>query len=164
MAKLCINCGKYPVFSHDRCKYCQSSRTDKKWLQKVLKQYKKGNVKPKIKQVSDKQSKKLQKYEQAKKEKEQELKQIGEWRCIFCGVPFGEDERPAGFHHLKGRDSDLVFDKKYIYPVHNYCHIIIYHWGSYALLSSQRWYKGFLERIKEIDIRIYNKEIRKGEK
>lgn len=151
------------VFSHDYCKWHQSMRNDKKWLKSLEKQRKNTSKQPKIKQVSDKQSRKLRKYEWGKKEKEKYLKEANQWRCIFCDEPFSDDDSPD-WHHILGRDGDLVSDMRYIYPAHTHCHIVIYHWGDYALLSSQRWYQGFLERLKDIDIKLYNKELRKKDK
>lgn len=162
MAKKCQAEGcSQAVFSNNYCRMHQYLRKDKKWLKTLLKQHKKGNTK--IKHVSDKQSKKLQKYEQGKREKEKQLKQDNQWRCIFCGEPFDDSTNPD-WHHLMGRDGDLVFDMRYIFPAHTHCHIVIYHWGSYELLSSQRWYDGFLDRLKVIDEKLYNKEIRKRDK
>jgi hypothetical protein len=146
MPKICqhLECNN-DVFSHSFCKWHQSMRTDKKWLKSILKQHKKGNTKPKIKPISEKQSRKLKIYEQGKRDKEKQLKEDNQWRCIFCDEPFSDDTNPD-------------------YPGHTHCHIVIYHWGSYELLSSQRWYKGFLERIKMISEKLYNKEIRRKEK
>lgn len=148
------------VFSHNFCQWHQSARTDKKWLKSLLKQRKTTN---KIKPVSSKQRSKLIKYDKAKKEKEIRLKENNQWFCIFCGEYFNGDDKPD-WHHTAGRDGDLVFDDKYIFPAHTYCHIIIYHWGSYDLLSSQKWYNDFLQRLKEIDIKLYNKELKKKDK
>ena len=164
MPKICNadGCSRF-VFSNNFCQVHQYLRTDKKWLKSLLKEHKKGNTKPKIKPVSEKQSKKLREYEKGKKEKEKQLKENNEWCCIFCGEPFKEDDHPD-WHHLFGRDGDLVSDMRFIFPSHTYCHITIYHWGSYSLLSSQRWYSGFLERLKKIDVKLYNKELRKKDK
>jgi len=160
MAKICQapDCDR-AIFSNHFCQIHQYLRKDKKWLKTLLKRRKQGNIKP----VSEKQSQKLVKYEKAKKNKEQELKKSGEWCCIFCGESFSDNDHPD-WHHLAGRDGDLVFDDKYFWPAHTNCHIIIYHWGTYALLSSQAWYNSFLDRIKSIDIKLYNKELRRKER
>lgn len=160
MPKLCIKCGKYPVFSHNYCKGCQMYRTDEKWLKSLQKQPK---TQSKIKPVSEKQSKKLQDYEKGKREKEKQLRASGEWNCIFCGKPFG-DSPCDGWHHLLGRDGDLVSDMRYIFPAHTRCHLFIYHYGTYELLSSQRWYPEFLDRIKAISPELYEKELNKENK
>ncbi|MCK5019842.1 MAG: hypothetical protein KAS32_22475 [Candidatus Peribacteraceae bacterium] len=160
MSKKCQADGcKNDVWSNLFCKWHQYLRTDEKWLKTVSKRQKRSVIKP----ISDKRKERLEKYEQGKKEKEKQLKGDNQWNCIFCGEPL-EDNDFIDFHHLFGRDNDIVFDMRYVFPSHTYCHIVIYHGSSYSVLSSQRWYEEFLTRIKTIDIKLYNKEIRKGEK
>ena len=164
MAKKCKapDCDR-DVFSHDYCLAHNYLRTDSKWLKSLLKQHKRGNTRPTIRKVSEKQSKKLQQYEKAKKKKEQELKKANEWRCIFCGKYFGDDDNPD-FHHLAGRIGDLIADKKYLYPAHTKCHIEDYHQATVEHIKTMFWYEEFLERIKLIDIDLWNKEKRKEDK
>lgn len=161
MPKLCVHCGKYPVFSNGHCKMCQKYRKDKKWLQGLLKQYKKGNAK--IKPRSEKRMIQEKEYRQVKKEREAELKANGNWRCIFCNVGFMDIEIPD-WHHLDGRIEDKLTDGKYLYPAHTCCHITNYHQATVKHMKSMFWYSGFLERIKNIDINLYNKEMRKEDK
>ena len=48
MTKICLTTGCFnPVFSHNRCKFCQTSRTDDKWLKSS-----KGKITPKVKESS----------------------------------------------------------------------------------------------------------------
>jgi len=152
------NCNN-DVFSHDYCKWHQTSRTDERWLKQSKKKQKQCFIKP----IADKQRQKLKIYEHGKRDKEKQLKASSQWNCIFCGDSFHDDDRPD-WHHLLGRDGDLVSDMRYIFPAHTHCHIVIYHWGSYELLSSQRWYGKFLERLKMIDVKLYNKELRRKDK
>ena len=149
------------VFSHNYCKMHQSMRKDEKYLKSLLKQYKRGNAK--IKPKSDKRMNQDIEYRRIKKEREAEMKAKGEWRCIFCGTGFYDTEIPD-WHHLKGRDGDLMVDPEYLYPAHTCCHIRDFHQATVKHMKSMFWYEGFLERIKNIDINLYNKEMRKEDK
>lgn len=144
--------------------YCLFHQYKRKLATKKRREYKYTKAKQKaIKTVSDKRKIQLKLYEQAKQEKKDELKADNKWYCIFCGVGFKDNDNPD-CHHLFGRDGDLLIDKRYLSFAHSDCHIVKYHGGNYATLSSQRWYKSFMERLKEIDIELYNKELKKGTK
>lgn len=160
MIKLCNTCGKYPIFSKGLCKYCYLKANSLKQIKKV---YKYTQAKQKaIKTVSDKRKTQLKLYEQAKQEKITELKAENKWFCFICGMPFMEDET-VDCHHAKNREEDSVFDKKYLVFVHRHCHTS-YHNDIYSKFSANRWYNLFMERLKEIDIELYNKELKKGTK
>lgn len=162
MAKTCQHEGcNNPVFSNGYCSWHQSDRTDKKYLKSLLKKYQKGNAK--IKPKSEKRTQEDIIYKQVKKLKEVQLKKKGEWRCIFCNMPFSDYETP-GWHHLSGRDGDLITDPKYLFPAHSNCHLRDYHQATVQHMKSMFWYEGFLERIENIDIDLYNKEMRKASK
>ena len=154
------NCDRN-VFSHNYCQVHQYMRTDKKWLKNVLKQHKKGNTR--IKHKSDKRTKEDIVYKKIKSDREYRLKRDGQWRCIFCNIPFVDSYTPD-WHHLKGRDGDLMINPKYLYPAHTCCHIRDYHQATVDHMKSMFWYEAFLERIKEIDIDLWKKEKRKERK
>lgn len=162
MPRICQepNCNR-AVFSHSFCQWHQSSRTDKKWLKSLLKQHKKGNTR--IKPKSNKRMQEDIVYKKIKSVKEHQLKNDGQWRCIFCNIPFNEYEYPD-WHHLAGRDGDLIVDPKYLWPAHTNCHIRDYHQATVEHMKRMFWYDGFLERIKNIDIDLYKKEMRKARK
>lgn len=164
MPSLCKNCQKYPVFTHGYCKNCSYlyyNTRDKKSLKSLLNQYKKGNTK--IKPRSEKRMLQEKEYREVKKERELELKAKGEWRCIFCNIGFMDIEIPD-WHHLGGRIEDKLTDGKYLYPAHTICHITNYHQATVEHMKSMFWYEGFLKRIKNIGINLYNKEMRKEDK
>jgi len=150
---------KNNVFSHNFCRNHQMYRTDEKWLKSLQKQPK---TQSKIKPVSEKRSKQLAIYENEKKEKIEQLKRDGKWFCFFCGKPFKENEK-ADCHHTKDRENDDLFDMVYTVFAHRNCHTA-YHNLDYAHFSSFGWYLSFLERTKEIDIKLYEKEINKANK
>lgn len=143
------------VFSHSYCIGHQSYRKDESYLKSLLKKLKTGKIKPK----SSKRIKQDVEYKEVGLELEEELKAKGGWVCIFCGIPFSDYESYEK-HHLFGRDGELMTDKKFIRPSHSNCHFT-YHQSTLAKLKSMFWYEGFLERIKIIDINLYNKEKRK---
>lgn len=148
------------VFSNGFCKFHQYKR---KLATKKRREYKYTKAKQKaIKTVSDKRKTQLKLYEQAKQEKISELKAENKWSCFICGVPFGEEEI-VDCHHTKDREEGSVFDKKYLVFVHRHCHTA-YHNDTYSRFSANRWYTLFVERLKEIDPELYNKELKKGTK
>jgi len=150
-----------PIFSNDYCKWHQHMRTDKKWLKTILKQHKKGNTK--IKSKSEKRIDQDLIYKLAKAERKKELIAESEYRCIFCTLPFYDTVTPD-WHHLKGRDGDLFIDKRYLYPAHTKCHIEDYHQATVKHMKMMFWYEGFLNRLKDIDIDLWNKEKRKEDR
>ena len=168
MPKICkVDGCDNPVWS-TKAGYCKFHMYKARISTKKKREYKytrekQKSLKKAIKPISDKQAKKLQLYEQGKREKEKQLKEQNQWCCIFCGQSFKEDDS-IDWHHMFGRNGDLVYDMRFVFPSHTYCHISIYHGSSYDVLSSQRWYSEFLERCKEIDIKIYQKELRKRDK
>ena len=160
MPKICQTCGKYPVFSKGLCKYCYLKANS---LKQIKKTYKYTQAKQKaIKTVSDKRKTQLKLYEQAKKEKIAELKAEGKWFCFFSGLPFPDDFIPD-CHHTNKRQEGMVFDKRYMVFCYREYHTS-YHNLAYGDLSTCRWYISFMERLKEIDIELYNKELKKGTK
>ena len=162
MAKLCKHEGcTNPIFSNGYCSWHQSDRTDKKYLKSILNKYHKGKIK--IKPRSDKRAKQEQEYREMKVELEQELKEKGEWRCIFCNMPFQDTEIPD-WHHTNKRVGNMLVNKHYLKPAHTGCHITHYHNNTVRKRKMMFWYEGFLERLKVIDAELYNKEIKKEDK
>jgi len=102
-----------------------------------------------MKQISDKRAVQLRHYNRIKAELEEELKARGEWVCVFSGVPLNENE-PAIFHHLIGRENDLLTDKKFLRPVLHEYHTM-YHDQPFSKLKTMWWWSGFLQRVKAID-------------
>jgi hypothetical protein len=143
--------------------YCLFHQYKRKLATKKHREYKYTQAKQKaIKIVSDKRKTQLKLYEQAKQEKISELKADNKWLCFICGVAFKENEQ-TDCHHIQDREESAVFDKKYLVFVHRHCHTA-YHNDTYSKFSANRWYNSFMERLKEIDIELYNKELKKGTK
>ena len=120
---------------------------------------------PKKRKAIPKESKKRKEegktYKQIKDELRTEMIANGNYNCFFCGKPM-EDEK--GFHHCKGRDGSYLTDRKYLKPAHNQCHVWDYHQARVKDLILQPWYGEFLNRLKELDIDLYRKEIKKQDK
>lgn len=124
-------------------------------------------------QISKKQQAKLRAYKKAKIERAEELKEEGKWVCIFTGQPIpdyltGDKVR---CHHLKGRDGDLITDKKFLtfYIDENY------HTGNEGYhntpvydknfpeksLCNKWWWSGFMSRVRDIDVNVwYNLQLK----
>ncbi|ANS04890.1 hypothetical protein [uncultured Mediterranean phage] len=110
----------------------------------------------KMKQESKKQQAKKRAYKKAKAEVEKELKAQNKWVCIFTGRPIPDyiTWKDIRWHHVLGRDGDLMTDKKFIRPyLDENAHTGDYGFHSKGVseLKSQYWWEGFMSRVKEID-------------
>jgi len=95
---------------------------------------------------------------------DRELQKAGKLRCFFTDKPIPIEYLGIVFHHhLKGRDGDLLTDKKWIVPCLFIPHSH-YHSLSVDKLSQLSWYAGFLKRLKEKDEKLYQKELDKKSK
>ena len=155
--KICTEAGcKNPQFGGFKCRYHQ-----------YIRHMRGGDLyKPKKKQKAiPKESKKRKEekktYKQVKDELREELKAKNEWVCFFCTKDMKDEKE---FHHLKGRDGQNFIDKKWLVPAHGKCHVLDYHMAKVKDLMEQKWYPGFLERLRKIDTQLYYKEIVKQEK
>lgn len=97
-------------------------------------------------------------YSQVKSEMREEMIANGTYNCFFCGLPMGQEKC---FHHLKGRDGMLYIDREYLVPGHSLCHVEKYHRMTVEQLLKESWYQGFLNRLKAIDIKLYETELKK---
>lgn len=120
-----------------------------------------------MKQVSSKRAKALRVYNKIKAELEIELKEKGEWKCFFSGIPIPDyfNWKDVPFHHLKSRDGDLLTDKKFIVPVNNQYHTGDegYHNKPFSHLQTLWWWDGFMKRLKKVDYDLwYNHKLRES--
>lgn len=95
-------------------------------------------------------------YKESQSNRKLELILLKKWVCIFCG----QDFNTCIWHHSRGRDGDLLCEGKYLYPSHSLCH------SNYHDLSIERlsWWNDYMERIKEWDPELYQKELIKVNK
>lgn len=118
-----------------------------------------------MRKVSTKRQTENRQYQKVKQELEKELKLSGEWCCFFSGIPFPDYAtwKDVTFHHVNGRENDLLIDKRYLRPVLDKYHTQDEGWHSKPLshLKSLWWFNGFLERLKKLDINEYEKIIDK---
>ncbi len=166
-SKICVDCKKSkPIWAHKRCQGCDRVHrrlvgTPNKPVmrrsglskgkvplrgQSGLNGLKRGYIRPR----SEKRMEQEKEYAKIKPENKE---------CIFCGIRFNKWEDKEK-HHLKGRDGDLLTDRKYIYYVHMWCHSA-YHNKPVKRIS---WFSGFLLRLREVDRRLYEKELNKYDK
>lgn len=98
----------------------------------------------------------LRVYNRVKAEKEIELKQKGEWRCFFSGIPIPDflTWKEVAHHHIVGRKNDLLIDKKFIVPVSNDYHTV-YHDKPTSYLKTLWWWRGFMDRLKALDENVW---------
>ena len=155
--KLCKECNN-TVFGGGYCKYHQYKR---KMLGGDLYERKPPKKRKAIPKESKKRKEEGKTYKQIKDELRTEMIANGTYNCFFCGKPMGDEK---GFHHTKGRDGSYLTDRKYLKPAHNQCHVWDYHQADIETLMQKEWYSDFLNRLKELDINLYNKEIKKQDK
>ena len=91
-----------------------------------------------------------------------EAKVEGKYICFFCNKEFDKDYVPD-IHHLNERENEQLKNKKYLCLAHRSCHTL-YHSLSVDKIEKYDWYNGFLDRLKEVDEKLYDKEIYKKEK
>jgi hypothetical protein len=150
------NCHNF-VFAKDLCAYHQYIRRMKGGdLYKLKKPAKAPN------KVSKKRKEEQKYYAQNCKELTAEIRaqNNGKIYCFFSGK---EITGFVSYHHLKKRIGDFYIDKEWLVPVINERHLE-YHYQPIEWLLQQGWYQGFLARLKDKSIELYNKEIKKGEK
>lgn len=152
-----------PVFGGGVCKYHQYTRHMKGG--DLFKRAKKKPVEPRspakgtpIPKESKKRKEEHKYYKEVKQEIRQELEAIKAYNCFFCGQPMGTE---FGFHHLMGRDGTWYLDKKYMVPAHNDCHVFKYHSFTVEQLLKEAWYSDFLSRLKSLDPKLWEKEMKK---
>ena len=96
-------------------------------------------------------------YVKAKEEKKEMLIQSKQYKCFFCNKQL-DVNATYSWHHSLNRIGELLYDIKYIFPVHNKCHVPEYHSLSVEQLFKTSWYGNFIERIKSLP-KVYNKEL-----
>lgn len=115
-----------------------------------------------MKQISTKRTVQLAHYKRVKAELEIELKDKGEWRCFFSGIPLAEDA-PFLPHHLRGRDGDMLIEKEFLVPCLWEYHQK-YHDVPFSKLKTEWWWNGFLERLKALDEDLWYSHVLKCER
>jgi 5-methylcytosine-specific restriction endonuclease McrA len=88
---------------------------------------------------------------------DEEAKNSKEYVCFFCGKPIKGD---AIHHHLDGREESLLTCKENIILSHSTCHMAYHD----LPVRKQVWREGFLERLRERNVRLYFKEREKENK
>jgi ribosomal protein L37E len=166
--KICRRCGRERyIYAKGLCNFCYGLEQARKKRErnKALSPSSGGKIplkgrsssyglKTSLKQRSDKRAEQEKEYNKVKRQimKEQRA-------CFFCGKEIKE-EQLSDTHHLKGRDGDLLTDKKYLVHVHRKCHDL-YHFKS---IHKWPWKDAFLSRLKKLNESLYNKEIAKLDK
>ena len=123
-----------------------------------------------MKRVSTKRAVQEKEYAKIKKEKKDYMVDKGYYRCIFCNSKLDpDDDDHVGWHHLTGRDGELISEWANIVPGHNLCHSNFHHFSVDGLMKN-KWYVHFLDRLKnsadnnEYFRQAYNNELRRLQK
>jgi hypothetical protein len=80
--------------------------------------------------------------------------------CVFCGQKVTKFE---GVHHWKGRKNGYLLDKAWWSLVHN-DHHLMYHDLPIEKLEKETWYKSFLDRLREFNLSLWEKQVDKKQK
>lgn len=73
--------------------------------------------------------------------------------CIFCGKEiYGNPD----LHHGKGRDDDLLLDRRYWMLSHNFCHVNQYHSMSWKNIP---WWTGYMQRLIEFSLKAHHTDL-----
>lgn len=115
-----------------------------------------------MRQISKKRQKENAQYTRVKKEIRKELIDRGEWKCFFTWEDIPEGILPS-FHHLDGRDGDLMVDKDNLVPCYDGAHRA-YHDLPIDKLEKFGWWPGFMRRLKEKNKNVYNKIMARHDK
>ena len=158
-----------PTFGGGVCKYhayTRQMRGGDKYKAKVKQNEAKEARSPlkriRVPSVSKKRKNEQKYYAQHCKERTQELRDAnnGKVYCFFTGE---EIKGAVTYHHLLGRSGDYYLDKDLLVPAENDVHIW-YHSATVEQLKKTDWYAGFLERLKSVSQKAYDKESRKSQK
>ena len=86
-----------------------------------------------------------------------DAEESGDIKCYFCS----KDVVEAEHHHLKGRDGNLLTDRRYIKRVHSQCH-----WDYHNTeVKKIKWFSGYLATLLWADeAMLYNLEKEKYNK
>lgn len=122
-----------------------------------------------IQNRSDKRKKQEEEYKQLKEDKKQYMVENKFYRCFHCNTRLDEEDETVQWHHLTGRNGDLLTEWRNVVPTHPNCHYQ-YHHVSITELVKGPWYNHYLERLKQgaqkskYFAQTYNQELRKMEK
>lgn len=108
-----------------------------------------------MRKVGKKRAAELRHYDRTKAELEQELKLCDEWCCVFSSSPIPDHYtwKEVSWHHLKGRDGDLLVDKKFLRPCANLFHTGDegYHNKPISYLKNLWWWHVYMSNLRAID-------------
>ena len=154
--KYCINHSDKKIFAHQRCLYCYRKEIlYPKQLAKPKKIYKIKNYSPKRVLLNDE-------YSRVKKEKWLQFIKEGNNKCFFTDIWLDPKGPIPDFHHLFGKDGDLLCDVNNMFPVlfkfHREYHDLQRDYENLAK-EDKLWYSNFLIRIKMSHPLLYHKEI-----
>lgn len=103
-------------------------------------------------------------YEKTKAKKREDMIEGKYFRCFFSNKVLNEDPNiKEPWHHALGREGDLLYDYRNIFPcIHEYHQD--YHNLSIDKLLKEQWYKDFLKRVEKMNKAVYNQELRRMNK
>lgn len=78
--------------------------------------------------------------------------------CIFCNAPITGE---PSLHHGLGRDDENMLNKDTWFLSHNFCHVAQYHSMSWSKIH---WWLPYIERMKTLNLEIYELELKKMNK
>lgn len=141
----CYSCGRTMPKWYGICPYCKEELSVEEVDVKVIEK--------RLAPVSKKREKQLKEYKKIKES-------LPDTKCFFCDKKLSGE---IGCHHLDGREEALLTFDKWMKMVHAGCHRK-FHDFTIDKLRRLPWYEGFLQRLKDIDDYLYDKQIAKERK
>jgi len=164
---ICKECGeeRYIVNrTHYLCSKCNTARLrGQEGIQKPSFNDN-GSVAPKRYKIASRSPKRMEgekKYEAVKKQKRLDMIEGGYYKCFFTNRYIREEDEANGlitWHHVLGRTGALLWDYRNIFPAYLEYHDR-YHHERVATLMKERWYKDFVNRLRQLNHKAYNKEM-----
>ena len=159
MKEICKGCGKERFIvnkTHKLCASCNKKRLD---AQKQTGGTKVSKPK-KIRSMSLKMAKNNKQYIEIRERKRKFQKENGYYKCFFTGKPLDDETMIIDCHHANGRDGDnLAKWENLFFAIREYHRE--YHDLPVNMLLQTWWYNSFLERMRKINHKVYNHELRR---
>ncbi len=167
---ICSGCGfKKPIINkkHNLCLKCNRNRLNVQEMENGTSEvnskpvYEKKASKPskrkRISNTSQKMDSGLILYKEVKAKKRNDMIQGKYFRCFFTNALL-DPEGSESWHHALGRIGELLYEYRNIFPCIEKYHRD-YHDMEADKLMKTEWYPVFVQRLKEKNHKVYNKEL-----
>ncbi len=124
----------------------------------------KRKTKTPIRPISKKMEQNNKEYIRVRENKRKWQKEKGYYKCVFCNKPLDDDKDLIDCHHMIGRDGDRLAEWKNLFFAHRNHHSEYHHEKDINRLMKTSWYPPFFERLRELNPKVYNLELKRMHK